>query len=146
MSKRVLIVDDSPMITALLSLSLSQAGYHVDVAESGARALDMVEAFQPDLMLLDIDMPEVNGLDVLSAVKRRALQPAMPVIMLTGVDDPFYVGQAHRMGAAGFFAKPFDVDRLLRQLDRVLVDADTLWIDDHHAVTRRRSPARAAMH
>ena len=78
---RVLIVDDEPQIRRILSLLLSERGYKTAVAESGEEALSMQTGFQPDIVLLDISLPEMNGLETMKRL--IAVEPCPTCIMMT---------------------------------------------------------------
>jgi two-component system, OmpR family, response regulator VicR len=80
MSPRILVVDDEPAVTDLLAYNLRKAHYDVLVAADGRRALDLARGEQPDLILLDLMLPEVDGLDVCRELRRTS---AVPIIMIT---------------------------------------------------------------
>ena len=115
MKKSLIIADDNAVLTAnLKEFFASVNGYEVvAVAENGADALSAVEKFDPDFLLLDIVMPELDGFGVLSALK--APRPA--VIMMSQLNTDAVVQKALRYGAKYFLAKPFNFDLLLRTLD-----------------------------
>src|SRR5213593_1237419 len=103
-SGRVLVVDDETNVTSL--------GYDVDVAHDGAAALIRAAAVRPDVVLLDINMPEVYGDQVLDRL--RALDPTVPVVMLTGNSDEDLARSFLRRGALDYVGKPFQLDTLER--------------------------------
>jgi DNA-binding response OmpR family regulator len=109
-AQSILIVDDEPEIRSLLTDVLSDKGYRIDTAADGVAALTVVVATQPDLVLLDVDMPRLRGGEALVAI--RAVSPSTKVIMISGKADS---GEARRALAAGAFdyvAKPFDLKYL----------------------------------
>ena len=115
MKKSIIIADDNAVLTAnLKEFFASVNGYEVvAVAENGADALSAVEKFDPDFLLLDIVMPELDGFGVLSALKT----PRPAVIMMSQLNTDAFVQKALRYGAKYFLAKPFNFDLLLRTLD-----------------------------
>lgn len=115
MKKSVIIADDNAGLVQSLKEFLSAGnGYEVvAVAENGAEALAMVEKYDPDFLLLDIVMPELDGFGVLSALKNS--RPT--VIMMSQLNTDAFVQKALRYGAAYFLAKPFNFDVLLKTLD-----------------------------
>lgn len=115
MKKSVIIADDNAGLVQSLKEFLSAGnGYEVvAVAENGAEALAMVEKYDPDFLLLDIVMPELDGFGVLSALKN----PRPTVIMMSQLNTDAFVQKALRYGAAYFLAKPFNFDVLLKTLD-----------------------------
>ncbi len=136
--KSILIVDDCPIIRGVLTMALEQAGHAVYTAENGLEALALLARIHPDLMLLDLHMPQLGGLEVLRAVKEHGLRPQMPVVMLTGDSDDWALVEAHARQAAGYLHKPFETDVLLWRVERLLSDPDMLWMDDEHVLKRER--------
>jgi putative two-component system response regulator len=102
---RILIVDDEAPIRALLSEYLTQAGYEVEQAGNGADALERLDAAPFDLVMSDVRMPEMSGLELLSASVRR--HPATGVVMLTACEDLALAVNAMRIGALDYILKPF---------------------------------------
>ena len=113
--KKILLVDDEKAILKIVGIKLRISGYDVVTASDGGEALDMVGSAQPDLMLLDIIMPGMDGFDVL-----ERLRPAsqLPVIVLSA--RPENGPKAVSMGANTFVPKPFDVDQLLARIQTLL--------------------------
>ncbi len=110
----VLVVDDEAAIRESLRMILEFEGYRVEEASNGREALVSVTGSPPDAVLLDIKMPEMDGLDVLSAFRERGYD--MPVIIITGHGDVSTAVEATRRGAFDFFEKPLERDRVLVSL------------------------------
>lgn len=111
---KVLLVDDDPSILELLKEFLSGKGYEVQVAENGKQALQAMKVQRPDVVLLDIQMPEMDGLTTLRSIK--ALDKDVGVIMISGVRDGQICKQALTEGAFDYVVKPFDFDYLEKTL------------------------------
>ena len=105
---RVLVVDDDRMNRMLLTRSLEQAGHVVRTAENGREALDVLRDDPPDVVLLDILMPELDGVAVLERVKADDGLTHLPVIMISAVDETESVLRCIEMGAEDYLQKPFD--------------------------------------
>jgi|AMFO01.1.fsa_nt_gi Response regulator containing a CheY-like receiver domain and an HD-GYP domain len=120
--KSILIVDDEPANRALLNDILVAEGCRTITAESGARALDFVRSIRPDLILLDIMMPVVNGFDVLQQLKSDAVTAEIPMIVITVLDDPESIARALGAGAGAVLTKPFTRVQLLACVERMLRD------------------------
>jgi adenylate cyclase len=114
---RLLVVDDNELNRDMLSRRLSSRGYTVSVAGGGKRALEMIEAEAFDLVLLDIMMPEVGGLQVLGAVRARHSRAELPVIMATARDQSQDVVEALRLGANDYVMKPIDFPVVLARIE-----------------------------
>ncbi len=112
--KTILAVDDERDITDMLTLLLESEGYRVLTASGGAEALALLEKEAPDLILLDIMMPGVDGHQVCQGVRARRDLAEVPVMMLTAKNDIAHIAQAVDDGADGFIVKPFEVDQFLR--------------------------------
>jgi CheY-like chemotaxis protein len=116
--RRVLVVDDEPQVAAMLRDIVSMLGYAVRVADTGSEALRVVPVFQPDVVLLDVALPEIPG-DVVLA-RLRAAHPELPVVMITGNTDPDLAHQTLARGAFDYVAKPFNLARLAQVLEAAL--------------------------
>ena len=132
--KRVLVVDDEEFVRLLVGQILGRSGYVVDFAADGETALSRMQAQRPDLVILDLMMPGMNGWAVL---ERMRLQPSMPpVIVLTAHGSYEAFTRVVREGVAGYISKPFSLDELL------LTCAKALAIGALPAHDRRTDPRR----
>ncbi|MBR6668642.1 MAG: response regulator transcription factor [Clostridia bacterium] len=113
----ILIVDDDPNIGHLVQLYLEQAGYDVKVALRGDDALSEFRKLPPDLMILDLMLPGVDGWQVLKTVRKSS---AIPVIMLTAKDETFDKVLGLELGADDYITKPFDAKELVARVKAVL--------------------------
>ena len=111
---KVLVVDDEPAAVELLVEFLSTKGYEVLTATSGEEALRRVKEDRPHLVLLDVQMPKMNGLEVLRRI--REIDPEMGVIMATGVNEEDVGRKALELGAFDYIVKPLD----MKYLERIL--------------------------
>jgi CheY-like chemotaxis protein len=112
--KKILVIEDDEIMRELLLLKLSGAGYEVLLAKDAVVAAHAVMTERPDLVLADIDMPYLNGLQLVQALKSDPETARIPVIFVTG--NTAAEAEAMQLGAAGFFAKPLRVDELLAAL------------------------------
>lgn len=116
-ARPILVVDDDPSIRQLVGDVLEEAGYDVLLAADGAQALSVLADASPSLLLLDIQMPGVDGPSFAREL-RMALR-RVPLVILTGVDDPRH--EADRCNAEAYLTKPFDAPELLRVVRRFAV-------------------------
>lgn len=118
--KHILVVDDERDLTETLSYALAKAGYDVSVAAAGRQALDAVGARSPDLILLDVMLPELSGTEVAGRLRANPQTAAIPIIMLTakGEEVDQLVGLA--VGADDYIPKPFSMKVLLARIEAVL--------------------------
>ena len=106
--KRILVVDDEPVTRMMLRQVLENARYLVSEAEDGERGIELCLAESPDLVLMDVRMPRVNGFDACKAIRRSPLHRHIPVLMLTGLDDVLATQLAFDAGATDFITKPIN--------------------------------------
>ena len=116
----ILAVDDDASIRDLLRLHLSNAGYRVVLAEDAIVAGHAIAREAPDLLLLDLDMPFMSGLEFLQALKSDNDVPKFPIVFLTGTADGRDL--AMKLGAAGYLGKPILVTELLKEVAKHLPD------------------------
>jgi DNA-binding NtrC family response regulator len=116
----ILVVDDELGIRALLSEILTDEGHTVELAENAAQARQVRDAFRPDLVLLDIWMPDVDGVTLLKEWSSASLL-TMPVIMMSGHGTIDTAVEATKYGASAFLEKPITLQKLLRAVDSALV-------------------------
>jgi len=116
--KSILIVDDEKNLADLVKYQLSAHGYHVAVASNGQEALEKLKAFKPDLIILDMNMPVMNGLEFYTRIADGSGATECPVLVLTTrseLEDSF-----RGIDIAGFLPKPFLVEDLIKEVDRIL--------------------------
>src|SRR5262245_61780067 len=117
--ERVLIVDDDPDIQRLVSYNLIQAGFQVMGAETGSAALDAVEKRPPDLIILDIMLPDLDGLEVCRAVRQRDSWRQIPIIMLTARTQELDRVVGFELGADDYVQKPFSPRELVLRVKSI---------------------------
>lgn len=122
-SSRILVVDDEEKIRQSLRGVLSDEGYVVSEAGDGKRALERLEAETPDLVILDVWLPEIDGISLLERI--REMHPNLPVIIICGHANIEAAVRATRLGAADFIEKPFTLEALLASVARSLGTAET---------------------
>src|SRR5881394_2168592 len=112
--RRVLVVDDEENIRLVLKTLLKRHGYDVEVADSGESALALVDSFGPDVILTDVRMPKMNGLDLLATLKAK--QNPATVIVMSAYGSVDLALEAMKAGAYDYVAKPFKPDEILLTL------------------------------
>jgi two-component system response regulator MprA len=114
----ILVVDDDPGIVNFLELALLDEGYAVRVAGNGREALDQVGDFHPDLILLDMNMPVMDGWEFCERLRSRGAEGAVPIILMTAAQEA--PSRSMEIDAQGFLGKPFDLDSLFRAISSLL--------------------------
>ena len=118
--KTILTVDDSPSIRQMLAYVLSSNGYRVIEAEDGEDGLLKAKASPTDLVLTDQNMPKMDGIALIRALRALPAYKQIPIMMLTTESSPALKQQGRDAGATGWMVKPFDPEKLLEMLKKVL--------------------------
>lgn len=118
MMQRIMVIDDDAAVTSVLKRGLSYAGFAVDVAACGSEGLAIALERYPNLVILDIMMPDMDGYEVLTRL--RAVDPHLPIMMLTGKDAPADQVQGLMQGADDYVVKPFSFAVLLARVQALL--------------------------
>ena len=116
----ILIVEDNPVVRMLVEQHLESAGHTVMTAADGNEALQLASAIRPDLVLSDLDMPNLDGFGLLSAIRARADIAGIPVIFLTGFEDMETFRRCTMLGADDFVNKPINRHALLHAINGCL--------------------------
>ncbi len=120
MAEKILIVDDNPSVLKLLNISLSKAGYDVIEAENGEEAFEVANENLPDLIISDIMMPQMDGLELCWMIRENSKIPMVPFIFLTSFDDPETEVKGFRAGADKYLNKPIERKDLLEKVQELL--------------------------
>lgn len=120
MAKRIMSVDDSKSIRQMVVFTLKNAGYEVDEAEDGKAALTKIQAQAPDMLITDLNMPNMDGIALIKAVRNLPEGKFMPIIMLTTESEQQKKKAGKEAGATGWIVKPFEPDQLLAVVKKVL--------------------------
>jgi twitching motility two-component system response regulator PilG len=121
--KRILLVEDSPSIAEMVKDELSEAGYEVFWAQNGFEALRDLEDIMPDLIISDIMMPKVDGLELCAAMQNRMETRNIPFIIFSSHFDEDTVKRGRAIGAKFFIAKPFKMETLLAAVKKIFSPA-----------------------
>lgn len=105
--KKILVVDDEPSIIRLLSMRLKHKNYDVSEAENGLKCVEVAKTYNPDLILMDIKMPQCDGIQAFSLLKESESTKNIPVLFMTAFPKPEYINKVNQMGAKGCISKPF---------------------------------------
>jgi CheY-like chemotaxis protein len=119
----VLVVEDSEAIRAAFTILLEESGYAVAAAATGAEALRLAAERNPDLVLLDLGLPDMSGLDVARVIRSNPATASIPLVALTGRDDETDRGALLAAGCAAYLVKPVDTQRLIQALPGYIANA-----------------------
>lgn len=122
MRSKVLIVDDEPNILISLEFLMTQAGYETRSAETGEQALVELDAFQPDLILLDVMLPGIDGFEICQRVRQTPAWSHIKIVMLTAKGRDVEVAKGLALGANAYITKPFSTHTLVSEVQRQLAE------------------------
>ncbi len=117
---RILVAEDNAEIRSLVSSILTEEGHKVTPAQNGRQALDLMAKDAPDLLVLDIMMPQVDGYTVLKELKASGLRDTMKILVLTAKTSESDWVRGYKLGADAYITKPFDIDELTSQIEELL--------------------------
>jgi CheY-like chemotaxis protein len=118
LKKRVVVADDEPFILSALQDTLSDS-YSVTTASNGAEAIKVAERVMPDLIILDVMMPEMDGLEACKNLKRNKITSSIPVILLTAKGQITDIEKGFKSGADAYVVKPFSPARLIEKVEEI---------------------------
>ena len=125
--ERVLIVDDDPDILRLVSYNLTQAGFDVATAATGRKALESVQKRQPDLIILDLMLPDIDGMEVCRTLRQRDDSRRIPIVILTAADSEEAIRTAYELHANCCVTKPADQEQYVQAVKKIAVDVAYQW-------------------
>lgn len=122
--KRIIVVDDQEDVLSLLKDSLSTNGFEVLVCKEAAKALQSIKSFKPDLILLDLLMPDLGGFEICEILNSDQETRGIPIIIISGFGDLVDVKKAYKLGAVGYFVKPFALNDLTKEINKVIANKE----------------------
>ncbi len=121
--KTILVIEDEQHVRQLVSRLLEKNGYSVDTASDGLDGLRKLEELEPDLIIADVMMPNLDGLMFTKALKNRRETRSIPIIFLTAKSDPLSMIEGINVGAKFYITKPFQIEDVLSKVNKVLSDS-----------------------
>lgn len=115
--KKILIVDDEAGIVEEIKSFLREEGYEVRTADTAKQGMRTLEEFQPDVVFIDVKLPDMSGVEVLKACKTKS--PKSKTVMVTGYVDQNVMDEAEAVGRDSFLAKPFDLVKIVSEIERL---------------------------
>lgn len=125
MSPSALVIDDDKLLLRLVELNLAKLGIKVIQADNGRDAIRLALEEKPDLILLDIMMPQMDGFEVIRQLKAIKETSSIPVVMLTAKSNPEDRERCHELGAVGYITKPFRLEELRGLVQKILQELST---------------------
>jgi DNA-binding response OmpR family regulator len=118
--KKVMVVEDDPDVSSILGELLNVHGYEAILFSSGAKALAVIEELLPDILIMDLMMPEMNGFEICKAVRAMSTMRNLPMIAITGYDSVENRRKIFEAGIDDYLPKPFDVKALLQKISALI--------------------------
>jgi len=119
MAQKILIVDDSNSMRQMIRFTLEEEGYEIEEAANGKEGTEKLEAFKPELIITDIHMPEMNGIEFITHTRGQSKHKFTPIIVLTTESEKQMQEEGKKAGATAWLVKPFSPDVLLETVKKV---------------------------
>lgn len=130
MSTKILVIDDSPTVSNTVGWILNDFGYEVRMARDGLSALSTIHIFKPDLILLDVKLPHVDGIKLCEMLRNHAAYASLPIVMLSGLSSQADIDRALAAGANSYVVKPVNDDKLI-----AVIQEELAKVADHKSIT-----------
>jgi len=118
--KKILIVDDEPNIVMSLEYTFKKNGFEVYIARDGSEALEILNQVVPDVLILDIMMPKVDGFETLKQIKENRLLSSIKVVFLTAKNKASDIEKGLKLGADKYLTKPFSIKKIVSEINELL--------------------------
>ncbi len=119
-SKRILLIDDEKEFLAILKDALEMRDYEVTAVSNAVEAGMELAGTLPGLILMDVRMPGIDGLQACEAIRRNPVTKSIPIIVISALEDESYKKQARKLDVAEYFVKPVDIEKLMRKIKEIL--------------------------
>jgi DNA-binding response OmpR family regulator len=118
--KRIFIADDDEVILTSLKKLLVLSGFEVETAQRARDVMPKIKTFKPDLVLLDLVMPNLGGMEICEMLNQDKQTCGIPIIVVSGLSKLIDQKRAYRLGVIGYFTKPYDFDKLLKEINKAI--------------------------
>jgi len=125
MSKRIMIIEDDQDVIDTLLMVLKMNKYEVDVAYDGRQGVQKIKQNKPDLLILDLTMPVMDGWAVMIAVKKDPVYSTIPIMVVTSSKEMQHIEKARKLGVQSYCVKPFEPQKIVKIINRLLSDQDS---------------------
>jgi len=122
--KKIFIADDEEVILQSLGDLLRLSGFEVETTRYAKEAVPMIKLFKPDVILLDLLMPNLGGLEICEMLNNDAATRGIPVIIISALAGYTDIKRAYKLGVVGYFAKPYDFQALLKEIEKVIAEKE----------------------
>lgn len=125
--KRIFVTDDQEDILSLLNDSLTRSGFEVMICKEPKKVLSSIKSFKPDLILLDLLMPDLGGFEICEILNSDPDTHGIPIIIISGFGDLGDVKKAYKLGAVGYLVKPFALSDLHKEISKAIANKEKLF-------------------
>ncbi|MHB8772704.1 MAG: response regulator [Syntrophales bacterium] len=144
-NRLVLVVDDSRTVRRLVTQALEEAGFRVITAENGRQALKRIAEQRPDLIISDVNMPEMNGIDFCKTLRADAALAVIPFVIMSTNSDRSMMRRLLALGAAGYLVKPFNFEQIVITVERLLSDHFLILLKEKERLDAERKMMLASI-
>ena len=122
--KRIIVIDDQEDVLSLLNDSLSGFGFEVFLCKESKNSLHSIKTFKPDVILLDLLMPNLGGFEICEILNSDPQTHGIPIIIISGFGDLVDIKKAYKLGAVGYFVKPFALSDLNKEISKAIANKE----------------------
>ena len=123
--KKIFVADDQEEVLAMLRDFLSSKGYEVLGSRDSKQIVKLIKKFQPDLILLDLLMPDLDGFEICRILNNDPEAQSIPIIIMSGLSDLVDIKRAYKLGVVGYLTKPFDMQVVLAEIEKAIANKET---------------------
>ena len=122
--KRIFVADDKEDVLSMLQDALTAKGFEVKISKNPKEMIKLIKIFQPQLILLDLLMPDLDGFDICQILNDDPETRGIPIIIMSGLGDPVDIKRAYKLGVVDYFTKPFGIDAIVAKIEKAIANKE----------------------
>ncbi len=122
--KRIFVADDKEDVLSMLQDALTAKGFEVKISKDPKEMIKLIKIFQPQLILLDLLMPDLDGFDICQILNDSPETRGIPIIFMSGLGDPVDIKRAYKLGVVDYFTKPFGIDAIVAKIEKAIANKE----------------------
>lgn len=122
--KRIFVADDKEDVLSMLQDALTAKGFEVKISKDPKEMIKLIKIFQPQLILLDLLMPDLDGFDICQILNDDPETRGIPIIIMSGLGDPVDIKRAYKLGVVDYFTKPFGIDAIVAKIEKAIANKE----------------------
>jgi DNA-binding response OmpR family regulator len=124
--KRIFVADDQEEVLSMLNDLLTSKGFEVTASKDPEQLIKLIKSFKPDLILLDLLMPDLDGFEICRILNSDKEAQSIPIIIMSGLSDQVDIKRAYSLGVVDYLVKPFDLNKVIAQIEKAIANKERL--------------------